>query len=56
MSGGFKALKSYFNVFRGFKVPTKLGLMISDAKLHRERYDRRIDRSQNTEIKYSLRI
>ena len=52
----FKAPKSYCNIFRGFKGPRKLWLMFLEAKPHRERYVRRIYRSQKIKAKYSPRI
>ena len=42
----FKEPKSYCNIFRGFKEPRKLWLMLLEAKPHRQGYQRRIYRSQ----------
>ena len=52
----FKAPKCYYNIFRGLKALRKLWLMFLDAKPHRERYVRRIYRSQKIKAKYSPRI
>ena len=42
----FKEPKSYCNMFRGFKAPRRLWLMLLEAKPHEKRYERRIYRSQ----------
>ena len=39
---GSKAPKSYCNIFRGFKAPMKLWLLLLEAKPHPKRYERRI--------------
>ena len=52
----FKATKSYCNIFRGFKVPRKMWLIILEAEPHRERYVGRIYMSQKIKAKYSPRI
>ena len=52
----FKEPKNYCNVFRGFKAPTKLWLMLLEDKPHRKRLDRRICRLQKIKAKYSPRI
>ena len=43
-----KYQKSYGNMFRDFKAPTKLWLMFQEGKQHRVRYDRRFYSLQNT--------
>ena len=50
---GSKAPKSYCNIFRGFKAPIKLWLLLLEAKPHRKCYERRIYRSQKAKAKYS---
>ena len=50
----FKPPKSHCNIFRGFKAPRKLWLIFLEG--HRERYVRRIYKSQKIKAKYSPRI